>query len=107
MKNNDERVGELLREWRITAPLPPRFSEQVWKRIECAEMPGVSVGEALRAWFTMAFDRPAFAYAYVTVLLIIGLTLGAVQASQQAARWEQQLQARYVQSVDPYQKGQP
>jgi hypothetical protein len=106
MKSNDDRLDELLQEWRFTLPLPPRFNEQVWKRIERAEIPGISIGEAVRGWFAIAFARPAFAYAYVSALLVIGLTLGAVQAGQQSARWEQQLEASYVQSVDPYQKGQ-
>ena len=107
MKANDHPLDRLLQKWRVTPPLPPRFGEQVWKRIERAEVPAVSIREAVRAWIAMAFARPAFAFAYVTVLLMIGLTLGAIQASQKTARWEQGLEARYVQSIDPYQKGQP
>jgi len=37
---------------------------------------------------------------------VMGLTLGFVQANNKSARWERQLEARYVQSIDPYQKGQ-
>ena len=105
MKSNDEPLNRILQQWRVTTPLPPRFGEQVWKRIERAETPGVSLAEAARAWFAAAFARPAFAFAYVTVLLMIGHTVGALQASQTTVRWEQELEARYVQSIDPYQKG--
>jgi hypothetical protein len=106
MKNSDTNLNRLLQEWRVTSPLPPRFSEQVWKRIERAETPAISIGDAVRAWIAMAFARPAFALAYVSVLLVAGLTMGFVQASHKAARWDRQLEARYVQSIDPYQRGQ-
>jgi hypothetical protein len=106
MKNNDTELKSLLQEWRVTSPLPPRFGEQVWKRIERAEVPSISLIDAVRAWFAMAFARPAFAVAYVSALLVMGLTLGFVQASNKATSLERQLEARYVQSIDPYQRGQ-
>ncbi len=107
MKESQTQLERTLQEWRVTASLPPRFQEQVWKRIERAEVPGISIADAVRGWFTMAFARPVFAVAYVSVLLVMGLALGFVQASQKAARWDRQLEARYVQSIDPYQRGQP
>ena len=106
MKNNDTELKSLLQEWRVTSLLPPRFGEQVWKRIERAEVPSISLIDAVRAWFAMAFARPAFAVAYVSALLVMGLTLGFVQASNKATSLERQLEARYVQSIDPYQRGQ-
>jgi len=106
MKENQTQLERALQEWRVTTPLPPRFSEQVWKRIERAQVPNISVVDAMRALFATAFARPAFAFAYVSALLVIGLTLGFVQASQKAAQWDRQLEARYVQSIDPYQKVQ-
>jgi hypothetical protein len=107
MKENQTQLERALQEWRVTTPLPARFQQQVWKRIERAEIPSISVVDALRAWFTMVFARPAFAVAYVTVLLLTGLALGFVQAGHKAARWDRQLEARYVQLIDPYQRGQP
>lgn len=106
MKNNDTQLEALLQEWRVTSSLPPRFSEQVWKRIERAEVPSISVVEAVQAWFAMTFARPAFAVAYVSVLVMAGVALGFFQANQKAGEWERQLEARYVQSIDPYQRGQ-
>jgi len=107
MKENQTPLEQALQEWRVTTPLPPRFQEHVWKRIERAEVPSISIMDAVRAWFTVAFARPAFAVAYVTVLLLTGLALGFVQAGHKAARWDRQLEARYVQLIDPYQRGQP
>ena len=106
MKKDETQLEGLLQEWRVTSPLPPRFGEQVWKRIERAHVPSISVVEAMRAWFAMAFARPAFAVAYVSVLVTAGLALGFVQANHKAAQWERQLEARYVQAIDPYQRGQ-
>jgi len=106
MKDNETNLKGLLQEWRVTTPLPPRFSEQVWKRIERADVPSVSVIAALRAWFAMAFARPAFVVSYVSVLITVGLALGFVQANHKAAQWDRQLEARYVHSIDPYQRGQ-
>jgi len=106
MKTNQTQLERALQDWKITTALPPRFQEQVWKRIERAEVPNISLVDAVRAWFTMAFARPVFALAYVSVLLVAGLALGSVQGSHKAARWDRQLEARYVQSIDPYQRGQ-
>ena len=107
MKKNQTTLEQTLQEWRVTTPLPPRFQEQVWKRIERVEVPGISLADAVRAWFTLAFARPAFAVAYVSVLLVAGLAFGFVQASEKAAHLDRQLEARYLQSIDPYQGGQP
>jgi hypothetical protein len=105
MKNQETDLNSLLQGWCVTSALPPRFREQVWKRIERAEVPAISGADALRGWFAMLFARPAFAVAYVSLLLIAGLTVGFVQANQKAAHWERHLEGRYVQSVDPYQRG--
>lgn len=102
MKENHTRLERALEEWRVTTPLPPRFQEQVWKRIERTEVPSISVFDGVRAWFEMVFARPAFALAYVSVLLTAGLALGFVQANHKAAQWDRQLEASYVQSIDPY-----
>ena len=106
MKSNDADLSRQLQEWRVTSPLPPRFREQVWKRIERAETPTLSITDAVRAWIAMAFARPRFALVYVCVLLLTGLIVGLVQVNQKAAQWDHQLERRYVQSIDPYQRGQ-
>ena len=104
MKDNQTELEQALQEWRVTTPLPPRFQEQVWKRIERLEVPGVSLAEVLRAWVASTFARPAIAFAYVTLLIAAGLALGFKQANDKAAKWDRQLEARYVQSIDPYQR---
>ena len=107
-KNNpiedDRRLSEALREWKVDASLPLRFREQVWRRIEQPEkeaMPGVWV--ALRHWIEMTLSRPALAVSYVAVLLAVGAGIGWTEAQSETKRADAALGMRYVQSIDPYQ----
>lgn len=107
MKSNDpnhDKLSAALRAWKVAEPLTPRFQEQVWSRIERAEASrGAWLTDAVR-FVEHLFARPALAYAYVVLLLTFGLAGGYFTAQQQESRLESQLAARYVQSIDPYQK---
>lgn len=102
----DAPLRDALREWAVTEPLPPRFQEQVWQRIERAEakasLPVLAWGQ-LQEWIATMLPRPALALAYVTVLLVVGVTLGWNQARVETTRVTSELGARYAQAVDPYQ----
>jgi hypothetical protein len=103
---NDTSLRALLQEWKPEASLPPRFQEQVWRRIERAEtapVPSVSLATVFANWLTNLLPRPALATAYVAVLLVIGASVGWSQARQETARVTGELSARYAQTVDPYQ----
>ena len=107
---NSEPLRKLMREWSVDSPLPPRFQENVWRRIERAEMAAPAPAKKASLWamflaaVSAALPRPAMAVAYVAVLLFVGAGAGMWQARSQASRVESELGARYVQSVDPYQK---
>ncbi len=102
---NPEPFRKLLREWRVTTPLPPRFAEGVWRRIERTRVAvKLSLWDALQHWLSTALPRPAVAVAYVTVLLVAGVAAGYMQARNETVRLKGELGTRYVQSVDPYQK---
>lgn len=96
--NPDDKLGALLREAsRYAGPsLPPRFQENVWRRIEEAEAPATS-GSWLDALATLVL-RPRFAYATVATLVLAGVLLGTYQGAQTAKQNEQ---ARYVALVAP------
>lgn len=103
---NDPALRAALREWRVCDPLPPQFQEQVWRRIERAETPTVvarPLWSLMNDWVAALLPRPALAVAYVTVLLVIGATAGWSQAREETARTSQEMSARYVRTVDPYQ----
>ena len=104
--NDDAPLDALLQEWKVKSSLPPRFNEQVWRRIERAEtapVPSVSLATVFANWIATMLPRPALATAYVTVLLAIGASVGWSQARQETARVSSDLSARYAQAVDPYQ----
>jgi hypothetical protein len=103
---NDPALRAVLREWKPASSLPPRFQEQVWQRIERAEakanLPALA-WDRLQEWIAAMLPRPALALAYVTVLLVVGATLGWNQARVETTRVTSELGARYAQAVDPYQ----
>ena len=101
---NDETLGRTLQEWRVNAPLPPRFQAQVWQRIADATQEKINPWALFRQWFETVFSRPAIGLAYALVLLFLGSGAGFWQAHQKTASIEQSLSSRYVQSLDPYQK---
>jgi len=105
-QGDDAPLDALLQEWKPKPSLPPRFQEQVWRRIERAEtapVPTVTLAQLFAAWLANKLPRPALATAYVAVLLVIGASVGWSQARQETARVTIELGARYAQAVDPYQ----
>jgi hypothetical protein len=95
----DEKLGALLRESRTFPALPPRFQENVWRRIEDAEAPARS-GESmtwLEALVALMF-RPRFAYAALAALMLAGISLGAYSGAQSTRH---EAEARYIASVAP------
>lgn len=101
---DDAKLSELLRECKVEVSLPPRFQEQVWRRIARAEAQSkVSLWRALTHWVESTFNRPALAVSYVAVLLFVGLTTGYLQAQDKSAQAEARWRTTYVQTVDPYQ----
>lgn len=90
--------------WRVNTPLPPRFQEQVWRKIESAQVqPRVTLGQVIARWLETVVPRRAVAASYVGIFLVVGLVAGTWQAKQHNAEAEQAFARKYVQSVDPYQ----
>jgi hypothetical protein len=97
MKAEDLQLQMLLRESRATPALPPRFQENVWRRIEDAEAPAQPA-----SWLdTLAalILRPRFALVAAAVLVLVG-ALAGVQEGRQAARHDAQM--NYLASVAPH-----
>jgi len=103
--HDDAVLSGLLREWKVDSDLPPRFSEQVWRRIERGETAATfSPWASLWNRIAQAFARPSLAAGYVAVLLLAGLAAGYFQARIGTERVQDELSTRYVQMVDPYQR---
>ena len=105
---SDERLRGLLRSWVVGTPLPLRFKENVWRRIEHADLqPDSPFWAGLLRLVAVALPRPKVALAYVAVLLALGVTAGAWAAQVKTTRTEADLGLRYVQSIDPYKAAAP
>src|SRR5262245_45428943 len=97
-------LNEKLKSWNVSAPLPPRFQENVWKRVTALDKsPATPFWRALEERLARAFLRPAFTSAYLAVLLMVGLGNGFWQARAKTTEWDKALAEKYVQAVDPYQ----
>lgn len=98
-KPEDDKLSGLLRESRGAPVLPPRFQENVWRRIETAERCDVPVADgnwldAVAGWLI----RPRLAFAVAVALVFAGLGFGW-NSGEQLAR--QDAQARYIAAVAP------
>ena len=102
-ETSDPQLKVVLRTWQMNEPLPPRFQECVWKRIEATETPQ----RETTSWFAALFLRPAFATVTATFLLLAGLSAGYLRANHDAAHWNQELSQRYVAALNPYAGGHP
>jgi hypothetical protein len=95
---DDAKLGSLLRESRVTPQLPPRFQENVWRRIADSE---TAKAADLVTWVDSLLAlvlRPRLAFAALAVLVIVGAAIGAREGTQEARH---EAQVRYVASVAP------
>ncbi len=93
----EEKFQSLLRAGRVAPALPPRFQENVWRRIEAAQKSAPS--ESWLAALAAFVLRPRFAWAAAAVLLLAGVLAGTIEG-RQAARHDAQM--NYLASVDPH-----
>ena len=97
-------LDQKLKRWNVSATLPPRFQENVWKRVTALDKsPAGSFWRTVEQRLASAFLRPAFASAYLAILLAAGLGTGYWQGRAKTAQVDKVLAAKYVQAVDPYQ----
>jgi hypothetical protein len=99
LNSDDAKLGALLHTSCVSPSLPPRFKENVWRRIEAAEAP-VKSGENITWLEALAalMLRPRFAYATVAALMLAGVLLGAYNGVQTTRH---NAEARYVALVAP------
>jgi hypothetical protein len=93
----DPQVSALLRQARVSPALPPRFQQNVWRRIEDAEAPAKA-----ESWLDALAGlilRPRFALAAATVVLLAGILAGTLEGRQMARH---DAEMNYVASVVPH-----
>ena len=96
---SEKNEHEILKEWRLDARIPATFNASVWRRIE-QQQP--SFGTAFRDWLSNFFAKPAAVASYASVAVVIGLAAGQLHASSELRKHENELAARYIQTIDPY-----
>jgi len=96
--SDDEKLRTLLRATRPVVTLPPRFQENVWRRIENAESHKGPLAaywfDALATWIL----RPRLALTFATVLLVAGFGFGWNHGQENE---RQEAQDRYLAAVAP------
>jgi hypothetical protein len=97
MKTDDPKLSALLCSARATPALPPRFQQNVWRRIEDAEAPA-QPASWLDALATLVL-RPRFALAAAAVLLLTGGFAGTLEGRQFA---QHDAQMNYLAAVAPH-----
>lgn len=99
LEPEDARLRALLRESPPTPPLPPRFQDAVWRRIERGETrPGKAEGKIWLEKVAALMLRPRLALASVVAVLLAGLLLGVISG---ASLVRQDAQSRYLAAVAP------
>jgi hypothetical protein len=101
MNSEDETLRKVLGQWQVAQPLPPRFQERVWSRIEQAAATPTA-WQFWQRWLEGAFASRTAATAYVTALLLAGVAAGYVNGQAHQQRWKTQQAAQYVHDLDPY-----
>jgi hypothetical protein len=105
---SDSELREKLAAWRIEAQVPRDFQQRVWKRIAVREAANIDP-----AWLILLksllisatrVSVQRLALTSVVVGLLIGTTTGLVEASRWNSLTWNRLEAKYVQSIDPFQR---
>ncbi len=91
------QISVLLRQARVSPQLPPRFQQNVWRRIKDADT--LTKSESWLDALANLVLRPRIAMATATVLLLAGILAGTLEGRQVA---RQDAQMTYLASVAPH-----
>lgn len=96
--NHDDPLKKALQGWEANVDLPARFQAEVWQRIadRSAKAPSVSWLQQWIEWI------PNHAVALAIVFIFMGIGLAQFPKQRLHQENERQLEARYVDSIDPY-----
>ena len=105
---SDSELRDKLAAWRVEAQVPRDFQQRVWKRIAVRETANIDPAwlillESLLISATRV-SAPRLALTAVVAGLLIGTTTGLVEASRWNSVTWNRLEAKYVQSIDPFQR---
>jgi len=99
---DDDQLKEKLASWEVRPEIPPDFQRNVWQKITVRESkPKLSL---FGSWSTSWLRPPRLATCAIILGGLAGTGFGLIESSQANSRNWKTLEAKYVQSVDPYQQ---
>jgi hypothetical protein len=99
---DDDQLKEKLASWEVRPEIPPDFQRNVWQKIAVREAkPKLSL---FGSWDTSWLRPLRLATCAIILGGLAGTGFGLIESSQANSRNWKTLEAKYVQSVDPYQQ---
>ena len=111
MKNSqpiqpDDPFQRALGAWKVEVEIPARFQSEVWQRIATQESSRAdSVWSRVRDWIGAEFAKPGRAAAVLATGLLLSAVSAYLQAENFNSQQQQQLEARYINSINPLAEG--
>ena len=102
---DDAKLRVLLQQAHPAPTLPPRFQEDVWRRLDQAQRPRAAT--APRPWLEWIFPgirHPAYAAVGAGLVILAGAVWGTEAGTDQRHRADQ---VRYLAAVSPFQHPAP
>lgn len=97
-----DELKKQLASWKVQPEIPPDFQRGVWNRIAAREVKSPKP-HFLTIWAVRLVSMPGLAACVITVGALTGAGLGLVESTQANTRNWKTLEAKYVQSIDPYE----
>jgi len=98
---SDDELREKLALWKVEPQIPPDFQRNVWQKIAVRESkPKLPL---FGNWNISWLRTPAFATCVIVLGGLAGTGFGLIESSQANSRNWKSLEAKYVQSIDPYE----
>ncbi len=102
---DDPKLRDLLRAAHLAEALPPRFQENVWRRLERVERRAeVTSTPGWLAVLIRGIFRPAYATTGLVALMLAGTWMGVRDGDGRAHLADR---ARYVAAVSPFHRTAP
>jgi hypothetical protein len=105
---SDSELREKLAAWRVEAQVPRDFQQRVWKRIAVREEANIDPAWLILLKGLLLSARRASVPRLALVAVVVGSLVGTTTGLVEASRWNSvtwnRLEAKYVQSIDPFQR---
>jgi hypothetical protein len=99
----DDELREMLASWKVQPEIPPDFQRGVWRKIAAREE---SISTKAPLLIFLAIRSVSLLRLAAFAIVLAGLTgtgLGLIESSQANTKTWKTLEAKYVQSIDPYE----